>query len=69
MIPHDIPEQPWIKVATDLFTLNNRDYIIAIDYHLKFVKVTHLKDTTSRLVSDQGIKKNICYSWHTEMFI
>ena len=50
MIPHDIPEQPRIKVATDLFTLNNRDYVIAIDYHSKLVEVTHLKDTTSRRV-------------------
>ena len=50
MILHDVPEQPWIKVATDLFTLNNRDYIIAIDYHSKFVEVTHLKNTSSRRV-------------------
>ena len=32
-ISHDIPNTPWEKVGTDLFTLFNKYYVIVIDYH------------------------------------
>ena len=25
VIPHDVPDAPWVKVASDLLTLNNRE--------------------------------------------
>ena len=39
-----------MKVATDLFELNDKDYVIVIDYYSKFVKVTRLHNTLSRSV-------------------
>ena len=50
LIPHEIPKHPWMKVATDLFELNDKDYVIVIDYYSKFVEVTRLYNTLSRSV-------------------
>jgi len=47
---HKIPTFPWSKVATDLFTLSEKNYIMVVDYFSDFVEVTELKDTTSRAV-------------------
>ena len=33
---HKIPDTPWDKVATDLFTIYGKDYVIAVDYFSKF---------------------------------
>ena len=56
LIPHDVPDYPWMKLATDLFELNGKDYIIVIDYYSKFVEVTHLYNTISKSVI-KAIKK------------
>ncbi|CAB4033003.1 retrotransposon-like family member retr-1 [Paramuricea clavata] len=42
LIPHDVPDQPWVKVGTDLFSLHGRDYLIVVDYHSKFFEVAHI---------------------------
>ena len=46
-IPHDIPDAPWQKVATDLLSLINKDYVIVADYTSKFFNLSQLKDTGS----------------------
>ena len=38
-IEHEIPDTPWNKVATDLFTIYGKGYVIAVDYFSKFFKV------------------------------
>ena len=43
LIPHDVPDQPWAKVGTDLFSLHGRDYLIVVDYHSKFFEVAHIE--------------------------
>ena len=50
MIPHDVPDAPWVKVASDLFTLNNRDYVLLVDFHSTFIAVSRLEDTKSSTV-------------------
>ena len=55
MIRHPVPDAPWVKVATDLFTLNNRDYInrdyiILVDYYSRFIEIFRLRDTKSSSV-------------------
>ncbi len=47
MIPHDIPNRPYAKVGTDLFKLNNKDYIITVDYYSKYPDINLLPDQTS----------------------
>ena len=50
LISHQIPSLPWQVVATDLFTLHGRDYVLVVDYYSNFVEVEHLTDTTSKSV-------------------
>ena len=53
LIVHEIPSRPWEKVATDLFTVNNKNYLITVDYFSNFFEIDYLPDTTS----DTVIKK------------
>ena len=41
MIPHEIPQYPWQAVATDLFTWNNNNYLVIIDYLLGDIIPSH----------------------------
>ncbi|XP_052809376.1 uncharacterized protein K02A2.6-like [Mya arenaria] len=47
MQPHQIPEQPWQVVATDIFTLDGVDYLVTVDYYSRFFEVDKLSDTKS----------------------
>lgn len=50
MQSHQIPDRPWSKVATDLFTVSGNNYITIVDYFSDFVEVSELEDTTSHAV-------------------
>ena len=55
IILHQIPDQPWVKVGSDLFTIYNRDYLIAVDHHSKFIEVAYIPkpvDAPSVLLKD-----------------
>lgn len=47
LVPHDVPDRPWAKVGTDIFTLDGKDYLVTVDYHSNFFEVDRLSDTTS----------------------
>ena len=67
MILHDIPATPWHKVATYLFSLWKKDYIIVADYTSKFFDLSQLDDTNAstvvmhnkRIFSKSGIPKEV----------
>ncbi len=46
----DVPERPWQKVASDLFSLKGRDYLVTVDYFSGFFEVDHLTETTSDII-------------------
>ncbi|KAL6462444.1 hypothetical protein MHYP_G00288660 [Metynnis hypsauchen] len=50
MISHPIPERPWQVIATDLFTWNNTDYIVAVDYYSRYFEVEKITSLTSKTV-------------------
>ena len=50
MIPSRIPSKPWALVATDLFTWDKCEYLIIVDYYLRFFEVAKLPDTKSTTV-------------------
>ncbi|XP_047665764.1 uncharacterized protein K02A2.6-like [Tachysurus fulvidraco] len=50
MCTHDIPTRPWAKVGTDLFSFNNRAYLITVDYFSNFWEIDCLPDTSSGAV-------------------
>ena len=50
LMPHDIPDQPWLKVGTDLFHFHNKNYLLVVDYKTKFFEVCLLADTLSSTI-------------------
>ena len=52
MQSHSIPDWPWSKVGTDLFSLHSNDYIVLVDYYSDFIEVSQLDDTTTATVCD-----------------
>lgn len=47
VIPSDLPDHPWQKVAADLFELNGHTYLLVKDYFSCYVEVVKLSHTTS----------------------
>ena len=50
LVNHPIPNLPWEMVASDLFTLDGRDYVLVVDYYSNYPEVEHLPDTRSGTV-------------------
>ena len=50
LIPHDIPELPWTKVAVDLFEWNGKSYLIIVDYYSKYFEFNLLENTLCKTV-------------------
>ena len=45
LVPHEVPSRPWEKIATDIFILDGKDYLITIDYYSNFWEVDRLRNT------------------------
>ena len=43
----ELSDRPWQKVGTDLFELDNKDYLITVDYYSNFWEVDRLRSTSS----------------------
>lgn len=44
---HNVPEIPWEKIGSDFMHVGQKNYIVAVDYHSKFVEVRQLKSTAA----------------------
>ena len=51
LIRHEIPDSPWQKIATDLFTFKNKEYLVTVCYRSNFWEVDRLYNTNSSTVS------------------
>ena len=47
MIPHPVPDGPWLTVAADLFYFDGRDYLLVVDYFSKYPELCRLPDKTA----------------------
>ena len=45
LMPHDVPDRPWAKVGTDLFSISDTSYLIVDDYYSNFWEVDKLDNT------------------------
>ena len=45
LMSHEVLSRPWEKIATDIFTLDGKDYLVTIDYYSNFWEVDRLPNT------------------------
>ena len=46
MIPHDIIDGRWKKIALDIMTFHGQDFLVLVDYYSKYPEFTQLPDKT-----------------------
>jgi len=44
--PTPFPELPWQMIGTDLFELDNLNYLIVVDYFSRYIEVAAMQKTT-----------------------
>ena len=47
---HELPSRPWQKVGADLLHVNNKDYLVTVDYYSNFWEIDRLYDNLSKTV-------------------
>lgn len=47
-MPSSFPERPWSRIAMDLFELNNKMYILVVDYFSRWIELRRLGNQTSK---------------------
>ena len=52
MIPHDIPSAPWVKLATDIFSIDKDDLLVVMDFHSTFHIVRRLQSIKNLAVTE-----------------
>ena len=50
LMSHEIPHRPWQKVASDLFTFRNEEYLVTVDYYSDYYELDKLPNTKSLTV-------------------
>jgi len=68
LLSHQIPDRPWQKLAADIMTLHNKDYLVVTDYYSKFPEIALLENKSANCVilhlksimARHGIPEQIC---------
>ena len=50
MIPHDIIDGRWKKIAMDIMTFHGLDFLVLMDYYSKYPEFTQLPDKTAKTI-------------------
>ena len=50
LIMHEVPQRPWQKVGIDIYTIENRNYLVTVDYYSQFFEVDYLQEIDSTTV-------------------
>ena len=64
LLKHEIPDQPWVKIGTNLFSFDNNDYVTVVDYTSKFFKISRLPNTKASTVINHKHKSHIFTLWN-----
>ena len=62
MQTHQIPDQPWSQVSSNLFTLKSKEYIVLTGSYSDFIEVGELKDMTTVYIIKFFKEQFSCYS-------
>ena len=49
-MPLEIPSRPWERIGVDLFTFNNKDFLITLDYFSNYWEIDKLNNTLASTV-------------------
>ena len=60
---HEIPSEPWSKVATDIFHFESRSYLLVVDYTSRFPIVREIKSMSGQHKADHFRLIFSEYSW------
>ena len=58
MMPHDIPDGRWQKIAMDIMTYHGHDFLVVVDYYSKYPAFSQLPDKTAKTIITHT--KSIC---------
>ena len=58
LIINNIPSRPYETIATDLFSIEGRDYLVTVNCFSTFIEVDYMTTTTSEVVIDK-LKQHI----------
>lgn len=50
LISHEVPDRPWSKLGCDLFDLNQKAYLVTVDYFSDYFEIDRLFDKTGKEV-------------------
>lgn len=45
LMSSELPERPWQKVGSDMFTLNQDNYLLVVDYYSRYAGIAKLTPT------------------------
>ena len=48
---HEVPQRPWEKLAVDLLTQDQKDFLVTVDYYSGFWELDRLRTTDSGAVT------------------
>lgn len=65
---HNIPEQPWLLLGIDIFSVNTDDYLVTVDHYSDFFELNLLPDTTAATVSN-CLKQHFARHLTTEVVV
>lgn len=68
LMSHEVPHRPWQKVASDLFTYKNVDYLVTVDYYSDYYELDKLSSTKSSTIIS-ATKKHFARHGIPEQFI
>ena len=51
--PTELPGRPWQCIATDLFEISKRDYLVLVDTYSRWIEIKPLSSTKSSVVIDR----------------
>ena len=63
----DLPQRPWEKIALDLFEFEGDNYILFMDYYLRFPEIRRLSSTRSAKVVSTMTEIFACHGIPTEI--
>ena len=50
LMPSEMPQRPWQKIAVDLMEFKKSQYLVMIDYYSRYIELSKLESTTSEAV-------------------